>query len=133
MTRLIRACAVACALTIPLAGCVSGRSVSTVASNVGIPSSLVTKAQTYAKAACGILPAAESVASIFAAASGTTASAEELATIACQALTLKAAYVADGPQAARQPAPARAKPGATVTGTAIINGKPVPVTGVVTK
>lgn len=132
-TRYLTAGALLCALG--LAGCQTAQ-VSTIASGVGqiaagagIPSSLVTKAQAYAKAACGILPTAESVASIFAAANGTVATAEEVASIACQALTVKAAFAADDGRPVQRP-----RRGSTVTGTAVLpNGRTVPVAGVIKK
>lgn len=140
MIRSLRAAA-ASACMLAIAACagspVTGGSVATSTGSTTITvestklSQLVAKAQGYAKVACGILPAAQSLAGIFAAGNGTIATASELAEIACSALTSQVAYAVE---AGAPPLPPR-KPrkGATVTGTAVVNGQPVAVTGTVVK
>lgn len=135
-TSLLSAAAIGCALA--LAGCNTiGASVgSTVGSAAGaaigaqVSPSTITKAQGYAKTACAILPAAESLRELYAASNGALATASSLADVACRALTAGVAYTAD----ARVPVPQnRPRKGEPVSGTAVVNGRPVQVIGTVAK
>ena len=131
-TSLLSAVAIGCALA--LAGCNTiGASVgSTVGAAIGaqVSPSTITKAQSYAKTACSFLPAAESLREIYAASNGALSTASSLADVACRALTTGTAYTAD----ARVPVPPpRPRKGEPVSGTAVVNGKPVQVTGTVAK
>lgn len=135
-TSLLSAAAIGCALA--LTGCNSTGSVigaqigSAAGSAVGsqISPTTITKAQGYAKAACAVLPAAESLRELYAASNGALATASSLADVACRALTAGVAYTAD----ARVPVPQnRPRKGEPVSGTAVVNGRPVQVTGTVAK
>lgn len=99
-------------------------------------SAFVKKARDTAVALCGIEPTVASVANIAAAASGNSLiviPAEQIATVACQALTNgKITATAMETRPARKPAkPAGPKAGDNVTGTAPVNGQPVVVRGTV--
>ena len=135
-TSLLSAVAVGCALA--LSGCNTlGVSVgSTVGSAAGaaigsqISPTTITKAQSYAKAACSLLPAAESLRELYAASNGALSTASSLADVACRALTAGIAYTAE----TRAPVPPRrSRKGEAVSGTVVVNGKPVQVTGTVAK
>jgi hypothetical protein len=135
MAKLAFAGALSCALV--LAGCSSTGTVigSTIGSAAGgaigaqVSPSTITKAQSYAKVACAILPAAESLRELYAASNGALATASSLADVACRALTAGAAYTADMPPLP----PRRPRKGAPVQGAAVVNGKPVPITGTIAK
>lgn len=135
-TSLLSAAAIGCALA--LAGCNTlGASVgSTVGSAAGaaigaeVSPTTITKAQGYAKTACAILPAAESLRELYAASNGALSTASSLADVACRALTAGVTYTADAPVPTP---PKRPRKGEPVSGTAVVNGKPVQVTGAATK
>lgn len=130
MTRYLIAGALTCALG--LAGCnTSGGSVSTIAtmaSSAGASLSAEVKGLQAATASrCQVQPTGASVKLVLDAAAGTL-SPDDIVTVLCDGLALRAAYASDN---SRQPPLPPRRPGTTVTGTAIVNGKSVPVTGVV--
>ncbi len=131
-TSLLSAAAMGCALA--LAGC---QSVTPAKIDLAFASAKVTAAKVASVAntvdadIChGIVPAAESVGAILAAADGTIATVEAAVGLACKALDVGVAFTADTgtPVPPRRPAK-----GATITGTAVVNGKPVQITGTVAK
>ena len=132
---LSRVAAIGC-LALALASCsTTGATIgSTIGSAAGaavgsqVSSSTISKAQSYARAACAILPAAESLRELYAASNGALATASSLADVACRALRAGTTYAADMPVPPRRP-----RKGELVQGTAVVNGKPVAVSGRVAK
>ena len=135
-TSLFSAVAIGCALA--LAGCntVGAGIGSTIGSAAGaavgsqLSTSTITKAQSYAKVACSVLPAADSLRELYAASNGTLQSASSIAELACRAFLAGTVYTAE----TRVPLPPRrSRKGEAVSGTAVVNGTPVQVTGTVAK
>lgn len=163
MTRsLVRALALACVLS-PLGACnltASAPQIDTALnggiatpaglSGIGLSTAEVTKVtgiinqvRTATKTACGFLPTVTSVTNIIVALNPDVASVSvpvtQVAAFACAALTKKAPTTFAAGEAPDKPAkkapakPAEPKVGETVTGTIIVNGVPVAVTGTKTK
>ena len=131
-TSLFSAAAIGCALA--LAGC---QSVTPAKIELAFASAKVTAAKIASVAktvdadVChGIVPAAESVGAILAAADGTVATVEAAVGLACKALDVGVAYAAE---TGKPVPPRRPRKDEPVTGTAVVNGKPVAVTGTVAK
>lgn len=131
-TSLLSAVAIGCALA--QAGC---QSVTPAEIDLAFASAKVTAAKVASVAktvdadVChGIVPAAESVGAILAAADGTIATVEAAVGLACKALDVGVAYTAE---TSVPVPPRRPRKGEAVSGTVVVNGKPVQVTGTVAK
>lgn len=104
---------------------------------------IINEVRTATKTACGFLPTVTSVTNIIVALNPDVASVtvpvSQVASYACAALTKKAPTTFAAGEAPEKPEkkapakPAEPKVGETVTGTIIVNGVPVAVTGTKTK
>lgn len=133
MTRLIRACAVACALTIPLAGCNTSGSASYFSALATATGALLRTDAAAVKAAAvtrcrSVEPTASTIKTAIDLAAGTL-SPDDIAATLCDGLNIYEAFAAD----TGQPQARRPRPGSTVTNTVYIAGKPMTAVGKIKK
>ena len=128
-TSLLSAVAIGCALA--LAGCQSAKTVaatdySTVKADA---KSVATAVKAGIQARCSVDPTGSSVTALLDAANGSL-TVQDLIVAGCAAFGVVSAYTAE----TRAPLPPRrSRKGEPVSGTAVVNGKPVQVTGTVAK
>jgi hypothetical protein len=114
------------------AGDLSAAAGSAAPSVVSEAEATAAQVRSYALAACGVLPTLTTIANIFNATSNRIATASNVADIVCKAVKGSTAYSADLPTKAKAKT-VIAPVGSTVTGVAIVNGKPVAVTAKVVR
>lgn len=123
LSRTLAVAAVACAL----AGCVSVSASSPPTGALPAAQTAIGAVQTAARTYCGTVPTAESVEALLGAAAGAY-TVQNIAAIACGGFRAVSAFTAETDRPARK---RRLRKGEVVTGTAVVNGRAVPVTGTV--